>query len=479
MVFYEDCSCRLLTAKQSDRPSKAHETGSTSSSDDSVANVICISDTTNQEEYSLWDDLLIRIDKIARVRLGISEGCPNFPSIKVFEYPFALEVSQSVITDLFDLIELYMADSSALTASRIRKILSLLTILETQFSHLDDTDCALEGYSNSTKSAEAVRILNVLMESSNKQLRIAAAKVFARGSPVFLPNVAERVSLISSLLSSCLPLNKNDSDGPKIYLLSIISERLFSHQGVLSVISLYASSFNSDKLAADSIMKLCELLIDLLAHDPITFDENSFLKDYGSIAFTFLVRFFEMSVMEASSLSSPDKEAVKIFFRKVLSSVVDRFCRTLADPPFPCLLNDASQDIFKEFFLFRLLHPMLHVVTLLNADLHLVYDLHAHMTLLLKMLAGRSTEVTCSVSTLKLYNKSLPITLSPPTFEGGDKGWIPLNAFLEVDSTFILTEGGAVYESTTSSNTCAVANVVFNSPQRAAWEFELVSDSMV
>ena len=57
-------------------------------------------------------------------------------------------------------------------------------------------------------------------------------------------------------------------------------------------------------------------------------------------------------------------------------------------------------------------------------------------------------------------------------------GWQRVRAvFDEVDVGFSTDEDGTLYHSTSSGNTCAVANCCFEGNDRAAWEFELLSDS--
>ena len=441
VVFYDSFDCKLLNAKFSDI--EATTAAVIEGTSDFCAATAAMSESVVP---SFNETILSRVAAIAAVRLEMSER----RECRQLEYPFAVQVCKDVIEDTFKLLATY------LTAPVVHhSVLNILKILEAQFSHLGEINPVDLGFStfmeNASDLQSPVDILNDLMEDDNKDIQTFAAKVYARGSSIFLPSLIDRIRLVSQLLSSLINGTKEEH---KYHLLNILLSQLSSYQSCLNIISLYAKGYKNDEIVK-SVHIFGSNLISFLHVPDLNGDQTA------PVVFQLLVRLFEMLVIdvvnETKTISGPGK-----LFQYLLQQVFLKCSERL--------------PANRESLLYSLTHPLLHALTMCCGNVSLVHAIHPFTTALLINSSKALATPECSDSWL-LYNKFLPVSKFFPQFEGGNKGWLQINAFFEPDGSFTLEEGGCMYESVTSSNTCAITNITFSSPQRAAWEFELVGDS--
>ena len=446
VVFYDSFGCKLLNARVLDTGAAAIA-GVGEGVQDGVSVASTASTAMSESKDTSFNEIVLaRIAAIATVRLEMSEN----KEFRQLEYPFAVQVSRDVIEDAFKLLAAYLNAPSAHNS-----VLSVLKILEAQFSHLGEINPTEIGFTiNSERSSglrSPVAILNDLMSDSNTDIQTLAAKVYARGSSIFLPNLIDRIDLVSQLLSGLIHGTREEH---KYHLLNILLNQLSSYQSSLNIIALYAKGYKDSKIV-NSVRNFGSNLISFLRVPEFNTDSTA------PVVFMILVRIFEMLVIdvvnETKTVSGPAK-----LFQYLVQQV---FLKCAEDLP-----------THSESLLYSLTHPLLHALTLCCGNISLIHAVHPFITALLIKSSKTLSSPECSES-WSSYNRTLPVSKFFPLYEGGNKGWLPINAFFEPDSSFTLEEGGCMYESVTSSNTCAITNVTFSSPQRAAWEFELVGDS--
>ena len=459
VVFYDSFGCKLLNAKVCNNESfpctnnkgGEVEIDNAPRQDNDAVDPLHASFAERTPTADTFDaSVLQRIAAIAAVRLEMSKH----REFRQLEYPFAVEVSKVVIEDTFKLLATYLRKPNG-----HRYVQNVLQILETQFSNLGEILPNEIGYSldidHSQSVENSVKLLNDLMEDSSAEIRVLAAKVYARGSAIFLPRLVERMDLVSRLISSLIVGERVE---PKYQLLSILLSQFSSYQSLLSIISLFVNEYTNAKIV-HSIRNFCSNLVSLLTIPGFDRDEIS------ATLYRMLIRFFEMLVIDiVNDTKSITVSAPAALFQYLVQQVLLK-----------CIVD--NRDAVNNNSLYPLLHPLLHALIICCGNLALVHSLHPYITLFL-IESSKSMSTPECVGSWSLYNNSLPILKYFPRFEGGDKGWLQINAFFVPDNSFTLEEGGCMYESVTSSNTCAVTNVTFCCPQRAAWEFELVGDSM-
>lgn len=467
VVFYETGACRLLSIKSTPKAEPVESITISSTDDSHVLNPESIQISVDEPSKSIGViDLLCGIASIAKSKLGMMELGLSGSSSFVLEYPFAIEVSKDCIDELFSLIVLIMESKSP--TSSTSSIVAVLEILEAQFSNLENTKPEDIGYASYAHAIDGqIGLLNVLMASSDSLIQTAAAKVFARGSGIFLPLISDRIKLASSLISESLSVND-----PKFYLLRIVFYRLSSYNGVVNALDDHKSSFQSGNVQSP-LMDLCSRVLDFVSKaniaSSLTTDE---LAEFRSQAIVFLIRLLEILTLEIVKNSSPNESSLAIF-ASIFRDIALKCCGFISSLSASSSVEQKRMDSSIP----KLLHPLLHTICFCSVDIDLALSIHPFLTALLRDLSKMNHFVEESVTASKLYNLALPIRDNAAMFEGGNKGWHQIPALFEPDSSYTVDENGCLYESVTSSNTCAVVNVSFTTPQKAAWEFELTVDS--
>jgi hypothetical protein len=221
---------------------------------------------------------------------------------RALEYPFCVEVSLEVLEQILSLLEVMQSSSTALkstgdedadtlkssSSADDERLLSLLGILDSQFyffSH-SEVDLSEIGVTYSRRSSSSAknkhdaeagsivfdagrsatlvsRLSSVLADlrlTGSGPVRSAAAKTFARGAAVFLPNIDDKIKLALSLVNKAIDEGKLDS--ASLLLLEMILQRLGRCDEVLKMIDMYKRSHRHRNTILDLLSKLLSMVTE-------------------------------------------------------------------------------------------------------------------------------------------------------------------------------------------------------------------------
>ena len=155
-------------------------------------------------------------------------------------------------------------------------------------------------------------ILTDLRESCTEDIRMAAARAFARGNCLFLPNAEDKINFMLTVLTNLLLHNKIDS--ATFLLLEMLSKRLSRPSEVLQIIQLYKRTFSARKIIIQLLKNLL-LVLQMNANFTIPSEECSDGKESSSVfhlhstgpnfcktVYKFFGRFQEQLIYDISSI---------------------------------------------------------------------------------------------------------------------------------------------------------------------------------
>ena len=471
----------------------------------------------------------------------------------LFEHPYSIEVSAETLHQLVRLLQdvISTANLPVSTAHVMpqaeteQQVLSILQIIDSQlyclsYSEVDPISLGIpcvraavveeDGLeSDLDESVHTVQLLstllNTLRQSStcSEEVRSCAAKAFARGSSLFLPDAADKLELVLSILTRAL--RSGHLDNPTILLLEMMLQRLSRHVEVLQVIQLYKKSPDARKLVIDLLKRLLIILQNnavqpFLVHSDMwksSEGENiqSLLPIPGQSTFcriiiTFLSRFQEqlihdVSIHRAAKESSAGKNgssdcdvSLLLSYCEMLSEcslVVSRsashYSSFIRSSDFRMKNNTGSDVIelphslierqLRDTLLCHLLLPFLHGLACISSSR--VLELVAGILPIAVKLLETFTKAThasdaCKVAAA-IVNSTIRRPIPRPAVSLGACGWKVVKAcFEDGEGSFTVGDNGTLYTSVHSSNTCGIVNIGFDRTMKAAWEFCLESDSI-
>ena len=153
-----------------------------------------------------------------------------------------------------------------------------------------------------------------LKESSTGDVRMAAAKTFARGNYLFLPNIEDKIRFTLKLLKDLLQLKKIDS--ATFVLLDMLCQRLSRPSEILQLIQLYVRNYYARKIIIEFIKNLF-LILQINATFSMITEESSEEKEFFSVfylqssgsnfcknIYSFLGRFQEQLIYDISTIGN-------------------------------------------------------------------------------------------------------------------------------------------------------------------------------
>lgn len=431
----------------------------------------------------------------------------------ILEHPLSVEVSADVISLLVSLLQsrLNRSVDGLLNAADKNAVISILRILDCQFycltksgvdpETLGFTDQPSEVSTNASKDGvakHAAKIILALTDSPDQCIQLEASKVYARGAVLFLRTVIEKVDLVLCLIRSNGAI---DSDTSKFLILAMIIKHLSNIDDVLEIFSFLKTKGRGFE---ESIVSLMEELLRIVAgvhvnqiqqpSERVLSAGEAATEEFQKVVSVFFSRFQEHLVFEvASNLSNNVFNSsndncvfvnILVAYTKSLVMASERVLFAFNAPARDGneMFWSVKERLLRETIVSLLLQPLLHSYVICNDNLNLVSRLLPHTARLLGTLSSlcRSSEACRDAN--KLIFSSIPrrvprMTSSEDSGQSG--GWKIIKAvFEDTESTYTVSEEGMVYTSQSQSNTCGIVNVSFSGQQKAAWEFQLLSDTL-
>lgn len=450
--------------------------------------------TQSQIEHttSLSTLLLSGLADLAASRSLTLEGhiSPRASAASALEYPFCIEVSRTVLSQLVGLLNSQRHEPL--------QTLAVLHILEAQFICLavSEVDPAHAGFDSQPSGAPdtllsiSASTLNTLLLTGDPAVRNCAGRVLARSIPVLMPNILERVELMLNLVTEMAALEETSAMlDSKTVLLKMLIQQMSRCKNVLMVIE----SYKVNRAWRNRILDLMSRLIDAVSGQTIL-DLNSDQigkdihknkgDDFRKFALEFLWKFQEQLFYDVITTPTENTHS----YRQPTQQLLARFCQIVFNSGIQVLETSIAairqrgsvvEAILRRSVVTVLLTPMVHGLCFCVSQLHLVREV---LPLVVKLLQGLS-QVTqtcrrCELSSRVVAGNIKRIVHKPGTVST-HKGWRPVKAeFEDSDPSFSVTDNGSLYTAVHSSNTCATVSVCFSSPTKAAWEFCLEADTV-
>ena len=429
--------------------------------------------------------LLLSMDRM-------SGGENTTPPSSCLEYPFCIQVSRDVLSQLMELLDLCSRTQSG-DDFEIQTT-SVLHIIDVQFfcllhSNIDPVFAGFQRQASVAPDKLLTRSSSLLCRLASSELStnlcIASATAFARGSFLFLPQISERLELTRVLV---MTMSRGLTPAMSTLLLMLLNS-LSTCEQVLNVINLYKTQRRWRGEVFDMISSLVRVLSErTISH--LSGQEDSAEKwisvdDFVTITHKFMTLFQEQLTYECITVGHESNTKLMFVLDQLLfnySNVVIKcsidICRVLSTTRCKIERYFTIEMILKNSILSVLLSPLIHTVCLCCSHIDLMRDLMPSLIDLMRESSAackRSQYCRMSLHWLcaRVQRSRKPSTIS------GYKGWTPVRAvFDDSDPSFSISSDGLVYSSVQSSNTCATVSVGFSSPTRAAWEFRLEIDTV-
>ncbi len=472
--------------------------------------------------------LLSKISKLANSRikeLDIDESGAEMDLLKTtemqsnsLEYPFCVSVSIDSIMLLVDLLKKCRGIGLQKGKSNV---LSILHIMDAQFlclakSQIDPAEVGFsieknEENSSSKLIASAADVLLSYAKDKDEDIRVAAARVYARGSSIFLPTVWNKIELVLKLVQdsnlgnsprSTTPWNivgESDNDETIMIILEIIVSRLSSLNNVLEVIDMLKTS--DDAFREKVAIFLSYLLNNAskkIAGSLSSDSSKHQLSDFYQSSVLLLARFQETLILEITGINDSSKtvtprskqlssnlaEVLFSYFSTLSSSCVSilRIATQAHNQNKHDLARSEVEEKLRESILASLLQPLVHSLVFCAHDLHVCEGLLPTCLQLLQELSNVVRESETCQQAQKLLCSQLQRQNPLQQMQGNigssrSSGWQVINAIFEDHGSFDSGDDNSMYISTTSGNTCGILNCSFSGNDKAAWEWELIHDT--
>ena len=253
------------------------------------------------ESVSIVEVVLDQVASLACARLeqleskAVDEERKN---ASLLEFPYCVEISSSVIGQLFELLEIFLpldgpavsavAAGSAEADANDRVVLAILQTVDAQFyclskSEIDPSEVGFaysfvggkDGTANGHRPPissmivydpalaaptvhRASRVLTALRQRGSAAVRSAAARAFARGAALFLPNIDDKLSSALSILHDVTTAGAIDK--ATLLLLEMLVQRLSHYEEVLQIIELYKNCPHARPVVVDILRNFLRIL---------------------------------------------------------------------------------------------------------------------------------------------------------------------------------------------------------------------------
>ena len=453
----------------------------------------------------------IRMEEMVREEALKEKVSRNATSLgSLLEYPFSVEVSADVVSSLLSLLQSLLPGGSAANVpddARKTAIISLLRILDTQFFCLTKAgvDPETVGFAEiQGKDAEesvvknAAKVILALTDSCDRDIQMEASKVYARGAVLFLRTVEGKIDLVLTLIRDARPI---DPDTSKFLILAMIIKHLSKIDDILEIFSSLKSKEPSFVLRLiDFIAELLRIVAEINISqinviDAVLDEKNKAMAEFQRVICVLFSRFQEHLIFEITTKASSAVVRSQDDWAQAFMNVLVAYSRHLMLNSERVLAasNEASleprigwsmsQRRLRDSIVPLLLQPLLHSFVICKDNLNLIARLLPHTVQLLEMTSAlcRNSKPCKDASKLIFgsIQRRMPRMINTTEELGTKGGWKTVKAVFDSgESTYSVTEEGMIYTSQSQSNTCGIVNIGFSGNQKAAWEFQLLSDTM-
>ena len=424
----------------------------------------------------------------------------------ILEYPCSVEVSADVISSLVDLLQSVTSspDESGKSAT-----ISILRILDSQFYCLTKAGVDPETVGFPDKDVHdsvaktAAMVVLTLTDSADKEVQLEASKVYARGAVLFLRTVVEKIDLVLTLIRE--PGSEIvEPDTSRFLILAMIIKHLSKIDDVLEIFAKLKSRDHSFEMRlVDFIAGLLRIVSEInILHiksfaDAVLDDKDRAMDEFQNVICKLLQRFQEHLMFELTTKAvgataagmqqdcwSPAFMNVLVAYSKLLVVNSERVLSASNEASLePVIGWSASQRRLRNSIVPLLLQPLLHSFVICKDNLPLVARLLPQAVNLLEITTRlcRLSKPCADAASLIFASiqRKIPRMTSATEQSGMRGGWKVIKAVFESgEASYSVTEDGLVYTSQSQSNTCGIINIGFSSSQRAAWEFQLLADTL-
>lgn len=486
--------------------------------------------TTSIVQSSLHHYFLLFLSNLCQNRINMIKT-PEMKKklIQVdLEYPYFVEVTIDVFMILLQMLE-YLTPKLTKDANelQVQDIVSVLKILNLNLLVLKMSNIDLQHvgfpYIYSTDHDQQITfipckgldfierckvLLSHLMDCPFDLIRIHALSSFADGSILFLPNISEKLIFLEKILAKIQFEFIKTIQSESLFkfsehlLFRTLMIDLSNGSNILALISILQRHVSLFKLWTDTfVMRLFHLLSDLDLYLLEAHGQGYVKSIHDSIMETrkaivhFLKVFQQQGIYELISISNKERLLLSNAAIEVLMN--DKF---LINPliqmlelhfhylVFCCLellkvLKSKKQSnesfelsqidkALQSSVICQLLQPLLYQVCFCFHNLEFCQRILPSLRLFLE--AINDLLLIPTIESKLLYSLWIHPTRS---YSSELKGWKSMSASYE-NLPSIISDGGKLFTSTVSNNTCVVVDVVFDCSSKGAWEFQLEQDSV-
>ncbi len=421
-------------------------------------------------------------------------------SLQSLEYPYCIELSIGVIEILTSLLKLFVKDMKKKSnKNMIRCCLQLLDAHFTVLNHtnLDLVDVGLkyklvEGKIVFETECDAVvresfRVLQELRQSCDDiDVRVATCKAFARGSSIFLPNGYDKIDLCLSIINESLERNSALDEATSV-LLEMLVQTLSQYEQIIKIIEIYEGFEPSRHTIQSLLTYLLSLISDYTIEKLVDTGANAVKvikhDQFRKTIVTLFVRLQEQLVHYLlSSKQNSAKNAIQELFilysKKVISAAILVFNAANASTEVNGLAHSIAESYLRDSMIMHILQPLVHSFCFFTSHFSILQGILPSLVFLLQQLSDLCKKSKRCAHLTQLLYSTIPSDVSRPP-KVGASGWKTIKAqFEDNQPSYTVSDNGTMYTSAHSNNTCGIVNTPFGKNSRAAWEFQLESDTL-
>ena len=432
----------------------------------------------------------------------------------LLEYPFCVAVSFETIMALIDLLKEKCTEG---LQENNDNILSILQIVDTQFlcltkSQVDPADLGFllsnrEDKALSKSILEASETLLSYLQNDNVDIQVAAARVYARGSSIFLPSVWDKIELVLRLVDDSVTGYSSNGDNrgkdkTMVIILEIIINRLSSLNNVLEIIEMVKTSDESIREKVEAFLTFLLEFSSKQFNNTVlsSIGNETSVSDFYISTVLLLSRFQENLILDVANFSNQSTTSsssrskvlcastVKVLFSyyDALSSSCIKTMRSAmqlykSNMDHVIIRSELDAKI-RESIVASLLLPLVHSLAFCTSNLQVCEGLLPTSLSLLQDLSSVCRESTHCVQAQNLLSSMIrrknPIQqLQGDGHGSGRSGWQTIDASFQDYNSYVTKDDRKIYASTTSGNTCGMLDCCFGPNDRAAWEWKLLHDT--
>ena len=421
-------------------------------------------------------------------------------SLQSLEYPYCIELSVGVIEILTSLLKLFVQDmKNSSNKNMIRYCLQLLDAHFTVLNHtnLDLIDVGLKYKSVDGKILfetecdaivrESFQVLQGLRQScDDTDVRVATCKAFARGSSIFLPNGYDKIDLCLSIINESLDRNSELDEATSV-LLEMLVQTLSQYEQIIKIIEIYEGFEPSRRTIQELLTYLLSLISGYTIEKLVDTGTNTVKvikhDKFRKTIVTLFVRLQEQLVHYLlSSKQNSAKNAIQELFilysKKVISAAIPVFNAANASTEIGDIAHSVAESYLRDSMIMHILQPLVHSFCFFTSHFSILQGILPSLVFLLQQLSDLCQKSKRCVHLIQLLYSTIPSDVSRPP-KVGASGWKTIRAqFEDNQPSYSVSDNGTLYTSGHSNNTCGIVNTPFGKNSRAAWEFQLESDTL-